>query len=253
MQRQPHAALDLTGRWPKAQKIERLLTSAAPDLRFHKPALLEIGTGSGAIAHYFARRAAVICDVHAVDVVDQRQVSDGYGYTNVDGVLLPFEDGQFDFVVSNHVIEHVGGADEQRRHLAEVRRVLKPSGVVYLAVPNRWQVLEPHFKLPFLSWLPVRWRDSYVRIARRGERYDCAPLTCGDLEGMLRASGFAFENAGFRAMRETLAIEYADSALALMLARMPLAALRPFESLLPTLVYLLRHVNGSVADRGAWR
>jgi SAM-dependent methyltransferase len=41
--------------------------------------------------------------------------------------------------------------------LDEVWRVLKPGGLAYLACPNRYSLVEPHYRLPFLSWFPVRW------------------------------------------------------------------------------------------------
>jgi SAM-dependent methyltransferase len=237
MQRSPHAALNLQGRWPKAVKIERLLhldDSAKRSFR-----LLEIGTGSGAIAHYFACRSGLRCDVDAVDVVDQRKVRDGYEFQLVRDTTLPFETARFDIVISNHVIEHVGDSGAQLRHLGEIHRVLRPDGRAYLAVPNRWQVVEPHFHLPFLSWLPRRLRDSYVRLARRGARYDCEPPTLRTLETMLRDADFEFENVCVPALRETLAIERADSTLAGIFARIPDALLQRLRGVIPTLIYLL--------------
>ncbi|MFP5465661.1 MAG: class I SAM-dependent methyltransferase, partial [Gammaproteobacteria bacterium] len=144
MERQGHAALDLKSRNAKARKIEALL-GLKPISRPLR--LLEVGTGSGGIAHYFGTHPALRCEVDAVDVTDTRQIHDGYRFTQVHDVHLPFPDGHFDVVISNHVIEHVGDSSAQRRHLAELRRVLGPAGVGYLAVPNRWQIVEPHYRL----------------------------------------------------------------------------------------------------------
>src|SRR3546814_5478078 len=72
---------------------------------------------------------------------------EGYAFQVVDGTTLPYSNDTFDIVVSNHVIEHVGNADAQRHHLDEIRRVLAPDGVVYFAAPNRWRLVEPHFRL----------------------------------------------------------------------------------------------------------
>jgi SAM-dependent methyltransferase len=36
----------------------------------------------------------------------------------------------------------------RRSHAA--RRVLRPGGVLYLAVPNRWSLVGPRYRLPFL-------------------------------------------------------------------------------------------------------
>ena len=142
--RQPHAVLDLGSRTAKALKIERLLDLQA---RSQPLRLLEIGTGSGGIAHYFATHPSLRCEVDAVDVVDNRLTTGDYRFQQVEGVALPFADGRFDVVISNHVIEHVGDASAQAQHLREIRRVMHPDGVGYLAVPNRWMLTEPHYRV----------------------------------------------------------------------------------------------------------
>ena len=69
------------------------------------------------------------------------------------------DDGSFDVVVSNHVVEHVGDREAQRTHLAELRRVLAADGLGYLATPTRWALVEPHFTVPLLSWPPRPLRE----------------------------------------------------------------------------------------------
>jgi SAM-dependent methyltransferase len=86
----------------------------------------------------------------------------------VDGSALPFEDASVDVVVFNHIYEHVVDADEV---MHEVRRVLKPDGIAYLGLGNRLGLVEPHYKLPFLSWLPHRLADRYVRASGRADSY----------------------------------------------------------------------------------
>src|SRR5262249_8316726 len=54
------------------------------------------------------------------------------GLRRLDLTALPFPDAHFDAVIANHVLEHV--ADE-RRALAEIRRVLRAGGFAMLAVP----------------------------------------------------------------------------------------------------------------------
>lgn len=50
----------------------------------------------------------------------------------VDLMNTPFEDDYFDFVICNHVLEHV---DDLERALSEIRRVLKVGGSAILQVP----------------------------------------------------------------------------------------------------------------------
>src|SRR6185312_5395570 len=155
------------------------------------------------------------------DVCDNRQVRDGYAFRLVQSVELPFENGSFDVIVSNHVIEHVGDAQAQARHLAEIRRVMKPDGVGYLAVPNRWMLVEPHFRLPFLSWLPMPLSHAYVRAAGKGSHYDCRPLTRGGLERLLTGSQLHFEHMCVPALRLAFEIERSQTLAARTLRRLP--------------------------------
>lgn len=186
-ERRPHAALEAGARSRKAEKIEHLL---APMREIRGARVLEIGTGAGVIAAHFAERVGPGGGhVHAVDVIDQRIVHESFDFSLVYGPELPFENESFDIVISNHVIEHVGDREAQLQHLREIRRVLAPEGCAYLAAPNKWTVIEPHFRLPLLSWLPQATADRYVRWRGRGERYDCLPPSLGTLSSLIAKAG----------------------------------------------------------------
>ena len=237
-QRKPHAALELSGRYRKGLKIERLLGLPAVGEQCR---LLEIGVGAGGISAHFANHPSGRFVVEAVDVVDNRQVKEGYRFTRVDGTVLPFDDASFDVVISNHVIEHVGDDSEQERHLSELRRVMRPDAVGYLAVPSRWMLVEPHYRLAFLSWWPEGWRSAWLRMWGKGSEYDCRPLSCSDLEQRLAQTGFRFEQLHARALRATFEIESPDSPLwKHVLRRIPDAAWRMVRRAFPTLIYRLQ-------------
>ena len=231
--RQPHAVLDLPSRRHKGQKIERLL-----DLQPRERAirLLEVGTGSGGIAHYFATHPTLRCEVTAVDVVDQRLVRDCYEFFLVRDTALPCADASFDVVLSNHVIEHVGRRAAQLAHLREIRRVMAPGAVGYLAVPNRWMLVEPHYRLAFLSWLPRALRTPYLRLMRRGTRYDCEPLTMPQLDALLTEAGFAWRHLEVEALRATLDIEGVHGLQVRLASILPNPLLALTRRAIPTLI-----------------
>ncbi|WP_114241715.1 bifunctional 2-polyprenyl-6-hydroxyphenol methylase/3-demethylubiquinol 3-O-methyltransferase UbiG [Dyella sp. C9] len=235
MERKPHADIsNMPLRTLKARKIELLLGLD------HSPAggsLLEVGTGSGGIAHYFACQVPGQWRVSAVDVIDNRQLTEGYEFRLIDGCALPYADRSFDVVISNHVIEHVGDEASQLIHLRELKRVLKPGGQGYLAVPNRWMVMEPHFRVPLLSWLPRSWRSPYLRLAGKGEHYDCEPLTMGRAERLIEAAGLHYANVGLAALRATVSIERPAGPVIRWLAGMPDGLLKPGLPIMPTLIY----------------
>jgi SAM-dependent methyltransferase len=98
-------------------------------------------------------------------------------YVQGDALDLPFEDGEFDVVFSNAVIEHVGGRAEQRRFVREALRVGRRA---FITTPNRSFPVEVHTLLPIVHWLPDRvahasyravgkpWATEIRLLSRRG-------------------------------------------------------------------------------------
>jgi SAM-dependent methyltransferase len=242
-ERGAHASLDLESRGLKAEKIRAIL-AAERDLQ--GAALLEIGVGSGAIAAHLARAVEPGGEVQGVDVRDLRVVTEGFRFSVVEGTTLPFADGFFDVVVSNHVLEHVGRRQEQLAHLREIARVLKDDGLVYLATPNRWTLVEPHYHLPLLSWLPERARSPYVRLARRGRVYDCDPRSRAELTELCSLAGLALADRTLEATRLTAEIEN-PPAVVRRLAGADERVLRALSPLVPTHVAILRKLDLSAS------
>jgi SAM-dependent methyltransferase len=85
-------------------------------------------------------------------------------FVAADGRALPFADGEFDVALSNAVLEHVGGADEQRAFVHELCRVGRR---VFVSTPNRWFPVEVHTLLPFVHWLPRGHAEATLRALGR--------------------------------------------------------------------------------------
>lgn len=73
-----------------------------------------------------------------------------------DGLTVPYADNVFDIVFSMHVIEHTEDPDY---YLMELCRVLKPRGIIFLDVPNRYYKYEQHTLLPYIHWPATRLRN----------------------------------------------------------------------------------------------
>jgi SAM-dependent methyltransferase len=114
--------------------------------------VLDIGAGLGQFTTMLAARSGF---VHALEVVPGQAAFTAErcrqtGASNVsvacggDDCTLPYVDESFDVVICNLVLEwcasrESGGPREAQRHLlAEICRVLKRGGVVYLATKNRF-------------------------------------------------------------------------------------------------------------------
>ena len=241
-ERAPHAILDASSRSHKAQKIAAIL---ARRLQLRGKRILDIGAGSGHIAVYFAALVGPEGEVVAVDRNTPLQ-TDGITFVRVNGETLPFSASDFDIVITNHVIEHVGPRDAQLRHLQEIARVLKPGGLVYLAVPNRWQVMEHHFGLPLLSWLPLPLASLYVRLTRRGSHYDCTPLSRRALRELFRDAGLSAQDVTLEALR-LMAKDEMTGPKGWILARLPSAILRPLMIFIPTHVAIGSPIKDTAA------
>jgi SAM-dependent methyltransferase len=85
-------------------------------------------------------------------------------YLQGDALALPFEDGAFDVVFSNAVIEHVGRREQQARFVAEALRVARRA---FVTTPNRWFPVEVHTRLPFVHWLPDAVSHRAYDLARK--------------------------------------------------------------------------------------
>lgn len=157
--------------------------------------VLDAGCGAG---EYVDALTAFGADVRGVEYLSHKvrqwaishpqdgRVSEG------DLAKLPFAEHTFDVVLLNEVLEHV---PDERQALIELRRVLKPGGVLLLFAPNRRYPFETHgldrnqervspIRTLFLPWLPVSLvrRLGYVPWARN--------YWPGELDLLLTSQGF---------------------------------------------------------------
>lgn len=77
-----------------------------------------------------------------------------------DGSILPYGADTFDIIYSMHVIEHT---PDPAGYLAELCRVLKPGGVIFMDVPNRYYRLEQHSGVPYIHFPPVKLRNLILK------------------------------------------------------------------------------------------
>jgi 2-polyprenyl-3-methyl-5-hydroxy-6-metoxy-1,4-benzoquinol methylase len=185
-----HASLDEDIRKKKATKLISVLSSF---VNLDQCNILDIGTGSGHIAH----ELCLVCkSVVSVNLTDERVVRDGYRFIQIKDENLPFLDGTFDVVISNHVIEHV---PNQMLHIREVFRVLSKNGVLYLATPNKYAFVEPHFMLPFLSWLPRHAASAWLKYFKN-QVWDIYPLSLKEIKKLV-SSEFEFTDMSIEVIK----------------------------------------------------
>jgi SAM-dependent methyltransferase len=122
----------------------------------HGGRVLDYGCGEGHIVSLLRKRGidAYGCDVF-FDGGSCKAPTSEHIHPMSSGI--PFPDNHFDVVVNNYVMEHVENLDAV---LCEIRRVLKPGGVVLSLLPDKGVWKEGHCGLPFVHW----FRKSTLRL-----------------------------------------------------------------------------------------
>ncbi len=140
--------------------------------RFAKVDVLNLGCSTGIIDEYIAAHVGTMTGVDidepAITLALSRLVAPNLRFQLGDAMNLGFPEASFDIVICSQVYEHVPDA---MRMMGEIHRVLRAGGVCYFAATNRWAVIEKHHRLPFLSWLPAKMADRYMRWAGKGDAY----------------------------------------------------------------------------------
>ncbi len=146
--------------WDDQLFRERILLHLRPDAT-----VLDLGAGAGIVEQMnFRGLARSVCGVDLDPRVVGNPMLDEGRVANADGI--PYEDGRFDVVFSDNVLEHL---DEPLRVFREVERVLKPGGVFLFKTPNKW-----HY-MPTIARLTPHGFHQYVNRLRGRAEVDTFP------------------------------------------------------------------------------
>jgi len=121
---------------------------------------LDLGCGYG----FFVELLANLCnlsmgiDINKYPVWRRRQKG---SFIIADARRLPFRTSSIDVIVAISLLEHV---PRWREVLAEVSRVLRPGGVFIIQLPDLRTLLEPHTHFPFISLMPVSFRNYITKL-----------------------------------------------------------------------------------------
>lgn len=170
--------------------------------------VLEIGCNTGygtrIVSSVCRRIVGVDLSLNALKVATTRYAGANINYLLIDGLKLPFADGEFDLIISFQVIEHISNYET---YLSELKRVLAPAGVVVFTTPNARVRLDPGMK---------PWNEFHVR-----------EFVAEELDELLRNWFRQVEIQGLSASEEVYNIEYARVQKRLSEARRNAGALLP--------------------------
>ena len=146
--------------WDDRLFRERILGKLRPN-----SVVLDLGAGAGIVEWMnFRGHAGRMCGVDLDErVITNPLLDEG---RVADAGRIPYEDGVFDVVFSDNVLEHL---QEPLDVFLEVTRVLKPGGVFLFKTPNKW-----HY-VPMLARLTPHRFHQYINRLRGREEEDTFP------------------------------------------------------------------------------
>lgn len=152
--------------------MHEILRSLGPGQR-----VLDLGSGPGSFDSATGAFIAIRADI-------DQPAGPVQNFARADAAHLPFADRIFDAVISNHSLEHF---DDLAGALTEIGRVLKPTGALYVAVPDastlcdrlyRWLGRGGGHVNPFTSAVDLAATIEHAtRLKHAGTRTLCTSLS----------------------------------------------------------------------------
>ena len=158
------------------------------------------------------------------------------------GLDLPFKDRSVDIIICNQIYEHV---PDPYRMLDEIKRILKTGGFCFFGAGNRLKIIEGHYFLPFLSWLPKPLADMYLRMAGKGQSYEELHFTYFGIRKMVRK--FRVHDYTIDVIKNPDRFAFDDASRGVRLAsKLPRWFLRIFLPLSPNYLFILTHPDSGL-------
>ena len=185
-----HALLQSDAEWDVRNRVlsetlTELVRTEGPD---SAKQALDIGCQNGWTTDRYAKLTGL--DWVRIDpaLKEERRSPDGValypGFSN----KLDFPDDSFDVLMLANVYEHIFPED-RIASFAEMRRVLRPGGVVVGQIPNPYFPIESHSRLPFMGWLPMRLQLIYWKLPPVSWEHDFFVVTPKHLRRDAAAGG----------------------------------------------------------------
>ncbi|HEU4878801.1 MAG TPA: methyltransferase domain-containing protein [Gemmatimonadaceae bacterium] len=188
------------GEYPRGFLIIDTLCKYAPEFHVEGASVLDVGCGDAGALIAFAEQGAKCAGIECFDTSLERgrlrAADHGVEVDLKKGVAesIPYPDATFDLVMLDNVLEHV---TDRPLTLREVKRVLKPGGLLYMVTPKPFSLYslwnDPHYDLAGLVLMPRSMQIWYFEKIRGGGKgtYDVGVIpTRRKIRQLLDEAGF---------------------------------------------------------------
>lgn len=189
-----------TSEYPRGFLIIDTLKKYAPEFQVRGSSVLDVGCGDAGALIAFAEEGANAAGIETFETSLERgrlRASDHAVQVDLKkgaAESIPFPDNTFDLVMLDNVLEHVS---DRPLTLREIRRVLKPGGLLYMVTPKPFSLYslwnDPHYDLAGLVLMPRKMQIWYFEKIRGGGKgtYDVGVIpTRWRIRKLLADAGF---------------------------------------------------------------
>ncbi len=186
----------IESREEKAQLICKILSKTVTE---QVQNIADLGSGSGLIKNILEQKwSRRILGIE----YDRSAIKDSTNVCVGDVSVMPLKSDSLDLAVCNHLYEHIPNKSD---FILEMSRVLRKNGIIYFTVCNKYKVIEPHYRLPFLSWLSLPAANLYLKITGRGSDYsDIKFYSYQQLQKAFESHGFSVDNQTWEVIQSNL-------------------------------------------------
>jgi tRNA (uracil-5-)-methyltransferase TRM9 len=164
--------------------------------------ILDVGCGNGRLLELFKDRKidylGVDISQKLIEIAKRKHPQEDF--LVADNLNLPFPDNNFDKVFSVAVLHTIPSKELRRKALVELKRVLKPKGLLILIAWNMWRkemfpLILKHCFLKLIGKSKLDLRDVFISWADKTERYYHV-FTQAELRVLTEESGFKIVKRG---------------------------------------------------------
>lgn len=156
--------LNKKGEIQKTRKIQCILDELLTK-RYIYGIILDNGCSGGIILDNLnitdSQKIGIDIDFNTLKIARTNHEIESADFFCADGMNLPFRPNIIAITLCNHVYEPL---PDSEKLFQEIFRRLKQGGVCYCAARNRLAVIDGHYHLSFLAWIPKCLANNYLRI-----------------------------------------------------------------------------------------
>ena len=134
--------------------------------------LLDVGCSSGIMTEIysksFSKTMGIDIDKSAIDFAKNNFDQENLEFFNISYDSPELLKKKFDVITCSHIYEHV---DDPQVLMDTIYDLLNPGGICLFIGGNKLKIIEPHFKLPFLSYMPSKLGNLYIKLMRKDGEY----------------------------------------------------------------------------------